>query len=156
MHNKNRLINEANRLHKYLTIKVRLISKKEVSTRASETMNFLILFAAIATLAIFVVNGFEFQSQKFERFDAIPSNEPQFQKIERFDEIKSNNNPNQFYEGVFRARLDHFRPQNQQRVDFVSTKRRQKMSFYCNSESNRSTMSMLNFTILRVDHFIFT
>lgn len=26
---------------------------------------------------------------------------------------------NQFYEGIFRARLDHFRPQNQERVDFT-------------------------------------
>ena len=91
------------RLHKYLAIQVLSLSKEEVLTRASKAMNLLPIFVAIATCAIFAVNGYEFQSQKLNQTDATPSFET-----------------NQFYEGIFRARLDHFRPLNQQRVEFVS------------------------------------
>jgi serine protease 16 len=70
-------------------------------------MNLLAITVAIATSAILAVSGFEFQSPKLNRWDKIstPSSEP----IE---------GSNQFYEGIFRTRLDHFRPQNQQRVEF--------------------------------------
>lgn len=70
-------------------------------------MNLLIVIA-FATSAIFAVGGQEFASEKLKRFD-----EP----ILASDPIEGKN---QFYEGVFRARLDHFRPQNQERVEFVS------------------------------------
>ncbi len=73
-------------------------------------MNLLILIA-FATSAIFAVSGYEYQSLKYNRWDKPnPSSDP----IE---------GQNQFYEGVFRARLDHFRPQNQERVEFVSISR---------------------------------
>lgn len=91
------------RLHKYLTIQVLSLSKEEVLTRASKTMNLLPIFVVIATSAILAVNGYEFQSQKLNQTDATPS-------------LRTN----QFYEGIFRARLDHFRPLNQERVEFVS------------------------------------
>jgi serine protease 16 len=76
-------------------------------TRASKGMNLLIVIGVIATSAIFAVTGYEYQSEKLSRefFDKV-SNDP----IET---------QNQYYEGIFRARLDHFRPQNQQRVNFT-------------------------------------
>lgn len=68
----------------------------------------LLVAVVFATSAIFAVSGQEFQSLKLKRWDEpILPTEP----IE---------GKNQFYEGVFRARLDHFRPQNQERVEFVS------------------------------------
>lgn len=78
-------------------------------TRASKRnkMNLLIVIA-FATSAI-LVSGHEFESVKLDRWD---------QPIQaRSEPIEGKN---QFYEGVFRARLDHFRPQNQERVEFVS------------------------------------
>lgn len=66
-------------------------------------MKSLTIFVVIATSTFFVANGFEFKSQKLNQSDDTPSFET-----------------NQFYEGIFRARLDHFRPLNQERVEFVS------------------------------------
>jgi len=65
-------------------------------------MNLLTLIA-FATSAIFAVSAVEYQKlgdTPWEERTIVPGN--------------------QFYEGVFRARLDHFRPQNQERVPFVS------------------------------------
>ncbi|KAJ6646562.1 putative serine protease K12H4.7 [Pseudolycoriella hygida] len=79
-------------------------------------MNSLILIA-IATSAIFAVSGYEFQSPKME-----PYTSPyEYKKLtsDRWDEREPVEGMNQFYEGIFRARLDHFRPQNQDRVDFT-------------------------------------
>lgn len=77
-------------------------------TRASKGMNLLIIIV-VATSAIFAVSGYEFQSEKLSRdkLDQLPINDPPVE------------GQNQYYEGIFRARLDHFRPQNQQRVEFV-------------------------------------
>lgn len=80
-------------------------------TRASKGMNLLIIIGVVATSAIFAVSGYEFQSEKLSRefLDKVsnPSEDPPIET------------QNQYYEGIFRARLDHFRPQNQQRVNFV-------------------------------------
>jgi len=80
-------------------------------------MNSLILIA-IATLAIFAVSGYEFQSAK------MPTHESPFVykslETDRWDKPRDPiEGMNQFYEGIFRARLDHFRPQNQERVEFI-------------------------------------
>lgn len=88
-----------------------MFSKGQALTLASRIMNLLITIVAIATSAILAVSGFEYQSEKLNRWDHIPI--PSSEPIE---------GQNQFYEGVFRARLDHFRPQNQQRVNFVRLK----------------------------------
>lgn len=71
-------------------------------------MNLLIIIA-FATSTILAVSGVEFQSLKSKRWTDKP--------ITTGEPIEGKN---QFYEGVFRARLDHFRPQNQERVEFVS------------------------------------
>jgi len=88
-----------------------LFSKGQALTRASKGMNLLIIICVIATSAIFAVSGYEFQSSKLSRdkLDKIPddASEPPIE------------GQNQYYEGIFRARLDHFRPQNQERVNFV-------------------------------------
>lgn len=91
-------------------------------------MNLLPIFVAIATSAFFAVNGYEFQSQKLNQTDATPAFET-----------------NQFYEGIFQARLDHFRPLNQERVEFVSPNFTIKLTkiiyfFFVNSDSSRDTM----------------
>lgn len=67
-------------------------------------MNLLIVIA-FATSAIIAVNSVEYQKLGSRKWSEL-SSEP----IE---------GQNQFYEGIFRARLDHFRPQNQERVDFT-------------------------------------
>lgn len=68
----------------------------------------LLIVIAFATSAIIAASAYEFASSKLNRWDKpTPASNP----IE---------GQNQFYEGVFRARLDHFRPQNQTRVAFVS------------------------------------
>lgn len=66
-------------------------------------MNLLILIA-FATSAVFAVSAVEYQKLGSAAWEDRPPMEGM----------------NQFYEGIFRARLDHFRPQNQERVDFVS------------------------------------
>lgn len=94
-------------------------------------MNLLILISLIATSAICVVNGYEFESLKLnQRWDDITPIKSQYE----FKSLKLNQRWNdvtpiesqtraersdQFYEGIFSARIDHFRPQDQRRVDFV-------------------------------------
>lgn len=65
-------------------------------------MNLLIVIA-FATSAIFAVSAVEYQKLGSAPWDERPPIEGM----------------NQFYEGIFRARLDHFRPQNQERVEFI-------------------------------------
>lgn len=82
-------------------------SKGKTLTRSSKgignrRMNLLIVIA-FAILAIFAVSAVEYQKLGSTPWEERP--------------IEPNN---QFYEGIFRARLDHFRPQNQERVPFVS------------------------------------
>lgn len=86
-------------------------------------MNLLIIIA-FATSAILAVSGQEFQSSKLNRWDKPTQATQEYQslKLNRWDKPSQASEPiegqNQFYEGVFRTRLDHFRPQNQERVEF--------------------------------------
>lgn len=86
-----------------------MFSKGQALTRASKGMNLLIIIGVVATSAIFAVSGYEFESEKLSRefLDKLPTDDPPVE------------GQNQYYEGIFRARLDHFRPQNQERVNFV-------------------------------------
>lgn len=69
-------------------------------------MNLLIVIA-FATSAILAVSGVEYKKLGSKPFH------------ERNSESDPIEGMNQFYEGIFRARLDHFRPQNQERVEFI-------------------------------------
>lgn len=81
-------------------------------------MNKLLILSLIVQ-AVLAVNSKEFRSQKLA---------PEWSKARQSEVkyIKTNNlhaslleRPNELYEAEFSTRIDHFRPLNQQRVNFV-------------------------------------
>lgn len=79
-----------------------------------------ILFIALIVQTAFAVDLNEFHSQKLSReWSVVSESEVKYQKVVDWSTLSQSGRSDQFYEGVFNTRIDHFRPLDQRRVDFV-------------------------------------
>lgn len=77
-----------------------------------------ILVALLIVHAALAVNSYEFRSKKIAREGTIRKSNVEYIKTNNL-RLSIQEGVHEFFEGEFSTRIDHFRPLNQQRVNFV-------------------------------------
>ncbi len=78
-----------------------------------------LLVVLLVVLAAFAVNSKEFRSKKLAREGTVRQSTVQYIKTDNLRASIEDGGLHEFYEAEFSTRVDHFRPLNQQRVNFV-------------------------------------
>lgn len=78
-----------------------------------------LLITLLIVQAAFAVNSKEIRSKKLAREGTVRPSKVEYIKTNNLTSSMLNGGLHEFYESVFSTRIDHFRPLNQQRVNFV-------------------------------------
>lgn len=78
-----------------------------------------ILVSLLIVLAAFAVNSQAIRSKKLAREGTVRQSNVEYIKTNNLRASLQDGNMHEFYESEFSTRIDHFRPLNQQRVNFV-------------------------------------
>ncbi|KAJ6646563.1 putative serine protease K12H4.7 [Pseudolycoriella hygida] len=83
-------------------------------------MNKIVVFLLIVQAAIIAVNSKEFHSKKLAPEGTVRQSKVQYKKTDNLRlSLEQDGGLHEFYESEFSTRVDHFRPLNQQRVNFT-------------------------------------
>lgn len=80
-----------------------------------------VLVILLIVQAAFAVNSQEIRSKKLAREGTVRPSNVEYIKTKNLRASIEENGLQEFYESEFSTRIDHFRPLNQQRVNFVRT-----------------------------------
>lgn len=78
-----------------------------------------LLIIVLVVQAAFAVNSYEFRSRKLAREGTARQSNVKYIKTDNLRLSLQDGGMHEFYESEFSTRVDHFRPLNQQRVNFV-------------------------------------
>lgn len=78
-----------------------------------------ILVVLLIVQAAFAVNSKEFRSKRLAREGTVRQSNVKYIKTDNLRASLQDGGMHEFYEAEFSTRIDHFRPLNQQRVNFV-------------------------------------